>query len=449
MKRLSILLALLSAWLQYSIAQTPDTLFMGGPREPTLYYWDNNWVDQYIGQPTNVSNWCVDQQRLGARHCDTKDSLRVIGIAGLASTRWPDIFIQDSTMEGRVPEYFQLLSHNSDSTMHLLAQARWDTCTPRYVMELIDYSYYAGAKKYYPNLYEAYFDHPVTVVDSFYVAFTEWNNKLEVGPHYGEVYGYTHILTEYFTVQSITGSFRHVPPLVAHRFGFEEVNWYTNCPDTMWHFDTAYFWPCVFPIFDTSRNASAPNDSVQPYNPGHGYSIYCDTVRGLYRMATNTDEITLNWNAGGQSRWSVVCVPANVSVDSGAVMQTDIPYFTFDNLAPGTYAACVRTECSDTSYSAWSHPLFFSVDSTNHNASIDIPDDYTFVYPNPATTQATIISSFRILNIELFSADGHRVGRHQVDANAYVLDLHSYAKGVYIIRINTNYGEIKKKLVVQ
>ena len=106
-----------------------------GDRLPDLYYWDTNWYDYNWSQygPFSVTKTFpfLGAQYVG-RPCVTDAPLKVIGFAAPV---WIMKFggIIDTTMEGRLPEYFQLYQKEGSNYLKK-AETRWDTATPEYWM---------------------------------------------------------------------------------------------------------------------------------------------------------------------------------------------------------------------------------------------------------------------------------------------------------------------------
>ena len=73
----------------------------------------------------------------------------------------------------------------------------------------------------------------------------------------------------------------------------------------------------------------------------------------------------------------------------------------------------------------------------------------TYMMPNPASDQVTVMSSFRIERIEIYTLTGQRVMLEKVGGLSSQVDISSLAKGTYIVRIHTNRGVSSKRLVVK
>lgn len=116
-----------------------------------------------------------------------------------------------------------------------------------------------------------------------------------------------------------------------------------------------------------------------------------------------------------------------------------------------------------------SHPLFFPiitppdsnivfppVDTCGNDTAVagiykpDIVYRYTTVSPNPATEKVQVASSFGLLNIEAFNEKGQCVYRGS-GGGGYkaAIEVASWSRGAYILRISTGAGTTIKKLLLR
>ncbi|MBR1549806.1 MAG: T9SS type A sorting domain-containing protein [Bacteroidales bacterium] len=110
------------------------------------------------------------------------------------------------------------------------------------------------------------------------------------------------------------------------------------------------------------------------------------------------------------------------------------------------------------------HPLFFPIitppDSNVivpvHNdttvAGIHEPDivsRYTTVSPNPATEKVQVASSFGLLNIEAYNEKGQCIYRSSGGGYKTAIDVSSWSRGAYVLRITTAVGVTNKKLILK
>ena len=84
--------------------------------------------------------------------------------------------------------------------------------------------------------------------------------------------------------------------------------------------------------------------------------------------------------------------------------------------------------------------------------SISQPDlvyRYTALQPNPATQRVTVTSSFGISRIEAYDTRGRRIFETHASGLKADLDISSWPRGTYLLRILTPAGPTTKKLLVQ
>ena len=477
MKKALMILALLATGM--CARSQVDTLQIG-EREPTFYYWDTNWWDYYHLKfaPTNQPYNCVDWLDFNptpfnthsckveyARWCYTDKPLKIIGVAAPIIIAKANANTVDTTMKGRLPEYFRLYDIDSiyGDSMIFKAEARWDTFTPRYVMTtgvyykwVYDYTTHTGEYKKYKGLapvYEAYFDTAVTVNDSFYVSGTG-NNNYCIDQ---EVVTRAHIETNYISVACPSDPnprWRHKHELIRCKSHLCDSANQMFC-DTLHWFDyylgSQASWFSMFAIIDTSHASVVVNDT-------------CNVPTDFRLINGNDDCVTFGWNPSGSNRWEISIVDlGGVTPDTTLTTHT-ITFASFDGFQQHhTYEARVRSVCSydggSTYYSDWSDSIMFHLnasgdvilgeDSTGTIRIETTVDRYTYLMPNPASETVTVASSFRIGDVEVYDLNGKMLIRQKVDGLQTALDISSLTSGTYIVRITTNNGTAYKKLVVK
>ena len=444
-----------------------DTLFPGD-REPTFYYWDTIWWDKYIANPTSDKQYfrpdCLNNtggcKPEFARYCYTDTSLRVIGIAAavrlICYAYWADT-VDPWTFT--YPEYLNLYEvDTATDSMIFLAGKSYNNIKPRYLIQNYYSPKYLGAadSNDFNPIVEVYFDSAITVHDSFYVSATGNNIFYENRTNpFWEIYlvginGYsdymgTHIMPD------ITHFRRRVHRIPADQdedygwMGFEatDTNWHTygHTGIVYGQLGPVFFtFPFIFPIIDTSR---------------YVVDTSCERPTDLGVMSLSPGMALLSWYDPNGSRWELSVAPEGSSVEGGTKTQWDNTVATLDGLEQGQwYFAWVRTLCDSTHSSPWSERLRFYVpaDTTGPEIVItpeNIVDKNTHLMPNPATDHLTVVSSFRISTVEVWSLSGKLALRHKVDAMSASIDVSSLPKGHYIVRIATNNGLTHKKLVVE
>ena len=426
-------------------------------REPTFYYWDNHFADCYSGGIT--SNYSDRVSVITARRCYIDTTLKVIGIASPVMIRKPSagsIFhIGDTVMSHRLPEYFQLYEA-TDSSFDLLAEVRYDTAHPRYRMALPsvwDLDEQWEPLEEYPYVYEAYFDKPYLVRDSFYVAFTTYNNDIFYNESTMQYEGRRYYPTIYYQI-----AFNPVDGLLSDNFKLKYTNpfdrYCPNFPEDLLYYQQSYrrgwfysvwsidFIP-IFPIFDTTGLDI------------HGFRWIggCDTIRTFHLLYIDSGRAYLSWNAGPKARWwDVSYGPSGTTPERGTKIQQHTSMVCLDSLQGGRrYVVYVRERCRDDTRGPWSDSVSFYMPASSgiQQPEASIVECSTHLIPNPASGPVTVISGFRLEAVEVYTVAGTLVETIGLKANTGVIDTSRWPKGAYILRIRTSHGDTAKRLVVQ
>lgn len=437
MKKIIVLL-LISLGLFSDLAAQNTTMLPVGYREPTYYYWDSNWVD--VKGICNIVFWNGNGFKTSqGRYCYIDTTLKVIGIAAA-------IYLEDVPDKQLQPEYFQLyeIGDSCDLDLRLLAEARWDTMTPRYSMQFpCFYNIVPG----YP-VYEAYFDKPYLVSDSFFVVTTA--NSCYRGPNEN---GRVTQPYRTFTIANAADPYenwRQEPPYILCR---TYVNMTYN-PDASWNMKwgrnelPGTGFQAIFPIFDTAGMSGGGN-------------IVRDTacqqeVRGLSVLDVNAESATLMWDSEGQTVWEVSYGHSGTPAEDGTILSTTSSITTLEGLDTATwYVAYVRSICPNSAPGVWSDSVRFYVpaDSTHRIEPTGTPSLislYTQIMPNPAKDEVMVISSFSISQIEVFSLAGKLLDSFDYGNVLQArLRVDSYPSGAYFIRVHTPSGTTTKKLIIR
>ena len=365
-------------------AQTPTVLEVG-ERRADLYYWDTNWVDYklithsndqwayYIGPLFNStsSRYFRDGYHFIGRPCITDIPLKVIGVAALVSRPFIHGYaidiVLDSVLENCWPEYFRLYQVDMDS-LYFKAETRWDTNASLYKLKYpTNPDPLSGIYNIFDtilDLYEAYFEKPVIVHDTFVVGGTN-RNCLYQGQHEVSDYQwcYIHRPTFYMTL------FKWFGPTVP------------SYPPNPPYYYVRHHWPSVFAnpypgydgtqVWDTVKFHKEPIDNIDLWLPF--FAIF-DTdfvydacmgvaTTGLYVEAMDTlGNVTLEWDDSGVEQWQVSVAPLGVEADSGMLYTTPINYLQVMGLDTGSwYVARVRTLCDTDLFGEWSDSVLLYV----------------------------------------------------------------------------------------
>lgn len=433
--------------------------------EPTYYYWDNHYADYYGCGGELLMNGGDICATILARYCFIDTSLRVIGVAAPATSEkirreyWYQYPIRDTLDIYRVPEYFQLYNP-TDSGMILLAEARWDTNHPRYRMYFPqNVSHYAlwycleelEQIESYPLVYEAYFDKPITVHDSFYVAATTYNSDLPYDDSTGTYRYMEHYRTLYYSVNfwgninqdrlllKYTNPFdRNIDPNLDYLRYYYRLGWFDpRTDDVLIEGDFL----ALFPIFDTTGLDI------------HGFRWVgeCDSVRSLRLLYIEDGKAYISWNAGPNSRWWEISYgEPGFNPDRGTKDTSLTSLVCLDSLRPGRrYEVYVRERCKDDTRGPWGESITFTMPGSSEVLTPTLVDRHTHVMPNPTGGMTTVISGFKISTIEVYNMAGAQVETIKMNANTGTIDLSNLPSGTYILRIRTTHGDTAKRIVKQ
>ena len=366
-------------------AQTMDTIFWN-QRRADLYYWGSNWIDSNVmAHPNEPLYWMaaisVNDCYVG-RTCVTPMPMRVIGIGAPVSFIKNDgaIYAVDTSMDNRAPEYYQLYQQENDS-IHFVTEIRWDTATP---LHKIQFHYGYHSNQYYSynltkvyDFYEAYFEKPIIVHDTFYVGGTHHNNYIwgidgeNLHPAFAKTVPWTDYNPIYIDpLYEGTNALHTDPPYyIIKYFSTTPCANYNNSSDSIYdttHFIKKYYsdhwWP-FFAIFDTN------------FFPGVGsFDDSCMAPAGFHIENLGLTDVSLAWNAGGATMWELSIAPMGENLSNGLLEQMPINYAYIDSLETGLwYTARVRTLCDTDVFGPWSAPLTFYLGNAEDTVTCPSP----------------------------------------------------------------------------
>ena len=125
---------------------------------------------------------------------------------------------------------------------------------------------------------------------------------------------------------------------------------------------------------------------------------------------------------------------------------TDESAFTGINHQIPIVVPCGTIEAYSTA-PGWEVFSEFSEDCDGIDATADLQQ--VSITPNPATDEATVLSSFGIDEVEVFDMGGASVLRQQASGLKARLDVKALPRGTYIVRIHTPLGVTARKLILQ
>lgn len=441
MKRLFFIVALLSSINVFS--QITDTLFFGmDKRNPTYFY--DCWADEHMSK-VNIGTYSDVNYypRICAKPVYTNKPLTVIGVAAAVDIKVFNFSVPADTLA----EYFQIYEA-TETSFERVAEVRYDTIIPTKYIELEhDDPYVRDGEQVYAPLFEAYFKTPVTVYDSFYVAYTSWNNEQRLQPNmFGDSIwmSYPPVTIEYLTdiMWPFDSSYLFCRTNLKLRFlpiegDFYSTIYYQNesMDTTKWYNEPIDFYIPVFPIFDTTL-----------------YSDTCADVSNLSIISTDSVSAILSWDSTNRNvAWQLAYGIEGTTPNNATVIDVTSTVHRLENLNPAQwYVAYVRALCDGGEYTNWTDSVRFYIagDTTQINIPYTILEEYTHIIPNPATDKVNIFSSFSIRKIEIYSLKGVKVKEEVVSNTSSTIDVSNLSEGIYLVKVYTPSGVATKKLVI-
>ena len=308
-------------------------------------------------------------------------------------------------------------------------------------------------------LYEVMFDSAVVVEDSFVVASTAFNNEMSSGwvsppccPTLGEtMWLWDHNPTRFYNVVSpfFRDTIRDTAFVIWTKY--RQLDWRRvwggsarmrswNSPeggvDTIYYYTHSYpHFPIIEMGFDT---------------------VLCHEVSNLRVTMRGYGRATLAWNSGDGGPWIVAHGKMEDDWDDFIFDTVTSPTVTLTGLDVGTvYFAMVRGYCSVTGeYGEWSSPLEVEVYQQGHEEPEGIEPDsdlgrFIHLMPNPARDVVSVVSSYRMSRVVVYSLDGRVVAEQEADGISAEVDVSGLASGAYIAAIYLPHGVVTKKLVVE
>lgn len=463
MKRILFFMGLLLIGLAVK-AQRTDTLDNLYPDYQYYYQW---WCDEWLD--TTDAPLAFDQDKflytnlVYANYNYTKDSLQVLGVAVCAVGRIYNILSDSFPTD--IEEYVVLYDAQADSCP-LVARAPIEFNVPHRSLLLherltrfptdgtggLGYgcSDFSEGDVVVP-LYEAYFDTPVVVRDSFYVGITR--------------YYYQSFHWDDFEVLGFRGA----------------ADW---------------SWPGVPGIYpnDTCRNVPdmqylvVPNDSTTDFSYERipvfkvilpiigGCSRVSNMRMTSYRQSDSTVSVSWRSDDYAVTEWELSYGLGDIQPEDGTVIPCSSPSATLHHIIPDTtYKVWVRAMCVHGNTSFWgdwaSLDIRYHADSGEGGGEGEggegeggegeggedstgfVPanplDMGVSLRPNPAQDVVMVSASCSIVEVELFDNLGRQVLKKQGQGEEMLLDVSQLATGTYLVRIATTQGTIAKHLVIE
>jgi hypothetical protein len=180
------------------------------------------------------------------------------------------------------------------------------------------------------------------------------------------------------------------------------------------------------------------------------FSTPCGVPSTIAVSNVQGDSADISWTAVSPgANYQYVVDLASAPPASGTSINTNST--RVKGLLPAkTYYVFVRTDCGGGSYSFWSaSQSFFTKFPTSLQNTQSIIDDILLVYPNPATSTATItIQNYTSdSKITVYNMSGTTMTSLPVTSAHTQLDLSLYPAGLYIVKYTDLYGSYYKKML--
>lgn len=426
-----VLTILFAAGCGMLMAQMPGTMDTIMGREVTYYY--EMWFDSTdfcnIRKPdcskTLVGTRAVEM----AKYNYTDTPLRIMGVAAYCWSEYvPDPLLPcvakcaDTSFDNWYESL--ILYKPTDSGMVTLASQTYNVRDTSRMMKLfvnLDQLNYPIDVVYLP-IYEVFFDEPVVVTDSFYVAFTNYHAIVD-----SSTMTYPGPRARTAIYEPIGGNMISCYP---QPYKWKDQNtthfeWRHEVESKVW---------LIFPIVDTMTHI-------------------CERPQGLHLLWQDTGSACLAWDSADWNHtWQLAYGPADQDPDRYTTLTVATPQCTLTDLLPAVeYAARVRASCLvPDGYSDWGDTVRFT--SVGDPLSVAAPDGdpgWVGLQPNPAHDRVTIRSAKPMKHIAIYDLQGHRVMERAARGTAVTISLTALTKGGYVVRTTTTGGSHTAKLTIE
>lgn len=93
-------------------------------------------------------------------------------------------------------------------------------------------------------------------------------------------------------------------------------------------------------------------------------------------------------------------------------------------------------------------PIIMIPSNTQSLSEVDL-QKMCYLFPNPTQDYFKVMSHYTIESVQLYDIVGKLVLEKKVNNFETGLDVSNFAKGSYIVKINTVKGSVKRKLIVE
>lgn len=451
---------------RYVKGEDPDTVQSDTiPEVPPNWFIGGSWLEWAIEQNGTghgynlVDDYIMSRYHFNgiiARQCYTEDSSNIVGIAYVG-----DAWDCPGDPNNAFDEYLYLYDALPD-TFLLLKQQPWHGDDPSTTVKVRRIGFNDECSREERNIYysdyplrEYYFDTTYTVVDSFYVGYSQ----------FGGFYSYPDDVNHW----TIAGC---IPDVVWNGYYSPLLDTNTLDPSCTFPY-TLYklYLRCVNPFQTNHFPTMTANEWRWLELPHFAYifpligtnttvadTFSCHNVADFQAEETDSNCVLLLWSIDStHTSWEISYGPEGTTPESGQISATEETTLLLCNLDTCTrYVAYIRALCNHNDsiyYTEWSDSISiaFSCDTTSPSEPERIEtlaELYTQIIPNPASDIVTIVSPYALKHIEIYDLKGHRIHSIETDGHSSELSVSSLASGTYIVAIHSDGGMITRKLVV-
>ncbi len=463
MKNVILFLSLVAASIGGSL-QAQDTVWM--KPAPLSNYFYNNWLD--TAERYALAWEGANGSDVIAKRFVTNDTLQIYGIAAMMtnpnalifspSSIYPTLqsyleaaYPEDPTMEHCGEHLLLYQYHENTSTV---MQQLGDSLSIHYLYTPVTHWLLSNTTNYYDlfpkPVYERYFSEPQTVYDTFFTGYTQG--------HFRFMMDIDGLDTTYnpitFCPELLCYMFTGVDPKIpCNGTGYEEYKALLKRTDPY----TPATW--VFPPADTDFSLFifpiiAPPDTT--VNPG-------DTIVDPIDTIVSGDLIIRSGNTVVIAPGDIIVIGGDTIVNTGDTLTVTLG----DTAVISGHPIVINP--GDTLTVNPGDTLFVNSDGSitvNPGGTIvvssggggtpgigiqtnDLLYRYTSVQPNPATDKVRVTSSFGLTRIEAYDLRGRLLFETPTSGLKADLDVSSWPRGTYLLRITTPAGPTTKKLLIQ
>jgi len=431
---------------------------------------------------TTMTNTYSSGNGLTAVQMYTNKPLKVLGLSAVAYRDLPkqtnEGFLigglrfntRDTTLAGRITDSL-IIYQKDDKNLVRLKSAPWRIEYPhRYLYAPYGYLRLHARVASLPldmfdtnviaPLYEAMFDRPVVVEDSFVVAGTMLNNGLG-WLQYSEGAGnfawlWYRTATRYvgipITWGELNGNIIDTNIMVGAKLRSLDWRWYKGTGDYQrWITPDGH-------VTDTFNRSGRTVPMIFPIIDPDFDTVICHDVKHLRVEERGAGCATIVWDNGDGGPWEVAIGKSTDRWEDFVITSTAVPTLTVSGLEVGIqYFAVVRGYCSVTDeFGSWSSPIEVEVyrpaepeDPEEGIALAEEADRYVSVVPNPAEKEATVLSAYRMQRIAVYDSRGTKMLERKADGFSTTIDVSAWARGVYVVAVYSGQELRTQRLVVR